>query len=92
MVQSMTHVSVAATREARSGQVSAERSPPCSATGCSRALRIDTHFSAYGVDAVLLWNGCDNVNWPSSDSLDEVYLGANNPSVSFDNSHARFTV
>jgi hypothetical protein len=39
MVQSMTHLSVAATREARSGQVSAERSPPCSATGFSRALR-----------------------------------------------------
>ena len=52
----------------------------------------DTHFSAYGVDAVLLWNGYDNVDWPSSGSLDEVYLGANNPSVSFDNSHARFTV
>ena len=46
--------------------------------------------SAYGVDAVLLWNGYDNVNWPSSDSLDEVYLGANNPSVSFDNSHQLF--
>jgi len=58
----------------------------------NRRIGFDTHFSAYGVDAVLLWNGYDNVNWPSSGSLDEVYLGANNPSVSFDNSHARFTV
>ena len=58
----------------------------------NRRIGFDTHFSAYGVDAMLLWNGYDNVNWPSSGSLDEVYLGANNPSVSFDNSHAHFTV
>eukprot|EP01046_Picozoa_sp_COSAG06_P024941 COSAG06_NODE_2065_length_7685_cov_1179.280649_1_plen_65_part_10 len=31
----------------------------------NRRIGFDTHFSAYGVDAVLLWNGYDNVNWPS---------------------------
>ena len=57
----------------------------------SRRIGFDTHFSAYGVDAVLLWNGYKN-DFKDDGDMQEVYLGALNPSITFDSDHSRFSI
>lgn len=58
----------------------------------TRAIGFDTHFSAYGVDALLLWSGYDTTAFTGADKLDRVYLGANDPDISFDTAQSRFVI
>ena len=58
----------------------------------TRSIGFDTHFSAYGVDAVLLWSGYEKSQFGDADKLDRVYLGANDPDVSFDTTQSRFVI
>ena len=58
----------------------------------TRAIGFDTHFSAYGVDAILLWSGYDKSAFTGADTLDRVYLGAKDPDISFDTAQSRFVI
>ena len=58
----------------------------------TRAIGFDTHFSAYGVDAILLWSGYDKSQFGEADKLDRVYLGANDADISFDTAQSRFVI
>ena len=63
----------------------------------TRCIGFDTHFSAYGVDAVLLWSGYkektyDKKVWQGGTTVSSIYLGAINPSVVFDTTQSRFVV
>eukprot|EP01046_Picozoa_sp_COSAG06_P000237 COSAG06_NODE_6_length_38168_cov_131.592398_36_plen_450_part_00 len=55
-----------------------------------RRIGFDTHFSAYGVDGLLLWSGYDDKN--NVTEIQSIYVGAINPSVSFDTDESRFTL
>lgn len=56
--------------------------------GQVRRIGFDTHFSAYGVDGLLLWSGYTN----TGSEIQSIYAGAIDPSVSYDTDASRFTI
>lgn len=57
----------------------------------NRRIGFDTHFSAYGVDGLLLWNGYDK-DFANDGSMQQIYLGALDPLITFDSDHSRFSI